>query len=245
MKNTTHNLLALLTLILAFSFTTTTEAKVFRNAYVSFELPDLWNCVLEHTEWVCRSSNDKQSREAIIVLTAKEVGPTDTMAAYITHLNTPQPLTYKGAGVGSSRVFYPPKTNKINDHDWVDGLHLASEVPNYYTRYVATIKDKIAILVTFSAHKDFYTRYSQDFFKAVASLRVIATKNLLASPEMGPIRPTGETLGGPIGAAIPGDMAGTEAQGPAPSKSSRTKNLLLGLAAILAAVGAYIFMKSK
>lgn len=221
------------------------EAKIFRNSYVAFELPDIWNCTLEHTEWVCRSSNDTESKEAIIVLTAKEVGPTDTFEAYVSHLATQQQVAYKGAGTGLSRVVYPPKKVQINDQQWVDGLHLASEVPNYYTRYLATIKDKIAVLVTFSAHKDHYTKYSQDFFRAVMSLRVIATKNLLNNPSMGPIRPSSETLGGPISAVIPGDMLGTEADTGGGGGSDKTRNLLLGLAIILAAVGGYIFMKSR
>jgi hypothetical protein len=223
------------------------EAKVFRNAYVAFELPDVWNCTLEHTEWVCRSNNEKESKEAIIILTAKEVGPTDTFEAYTSHLNAPQQVAYKGAGTGLSRIIYPPKKVQINDQPWIDGLHLASEVPNYYTRYLATIKDKIAILVTFSAHKDHYTKYSQDFFRAVMSLRVIATKNLLAKPEMGPLRPSGETLGGPIAGAMPGDMMGMEGEGGegGGGGGSNTRNLMLGLALILAMVGGYIYWKSK
>lgn len=222
------------------------EAKNFRNAYVAFELPDTWNCTLEHTEWVCRSQNDKESKEAIIILTAKEVGPTDTLEAYLTHLGTAQQVAYKGAGTGVSRIIYPPKKVQINDHTWIDGLHLASEVPNYYTRYLATIKDRIAILVTFSAHKDHYTKYSQDFFKAVTSLRVIATKNLLATPSLGPIRGNdGQTLGDTISNVIPGDMMGTEMENQGEGGMSKTKSLLLGLAGLLAAAGVYIFMKSR
>lgn len=233
---------------LALTAGVTAQAKVFRNAYVAFETPDTWNCNLEHTEWICRSQNDKESKEAIIILTAKEVGPTDTFEAYNTHLGTAQPVAYKGSGTGASRIIYPPKKVQINDHPWIDGLHLASEVPNYYTRYLATIKDRIAILVTFSAHKDQYTRYSQDFFKAVMSLRVIATKNLLAKPEMGPVRGSGETLGGPISSAIPGDMVGMDSEAQNQDGAGgmgKTKMALLGLAAILGLAGIYIFIRSR
>lgn len=234
--------------IIFYFFTLPSQAKVFRNAYVAFETPDTWNCNLEHTEWICRSQNDKESKEAIIILTAKEVGPADTFETYTTHLSTPQSVAYKGAGQAVSRVIYPPKKVQINDQPWIDGLHLASEVPQFYTRYLATIKDRIAILVTFSAHKDQYTRYSQDFFKAVMSLRVIATKNLLAKPEMGPIRNSGETLGGPISSSIPGDMLAmddAENSGGQGHGSSKTKMLLLGLAFVLAVAGAYVFIKSR
>lgn len=222
----------------------TAEAKIFRNAYISFELPDIWKCTLEHTEWVCRSEVEKDSKEAIIILTAKEVGPTDSFDAYSQHLNRPQSNGVKTAGI-PSKIIYPPKQVQINDHPWVDGLHLASEVPNYFTRYLATIKDKIAVLVTFSAHKDHYTKYSQDFFRAVQSLRVTATKNLLGRPDA-PLRPGSETLGAPIAAAMPGDMTGSDL--PAnnnASGGSKTKIFLL-IAALLLAVGAgYVLMKTK
>jgi hypothetical protein len=227
-----------------FGPTSTAEAKIFRNAYVSFELPDSWKCVLEHTEWVCRSEIDKESKEAIIILTAKEVGPTDSFESYVSHLNTAQTASTKIGGV-PSKVIYPPKRVQINDQPWVDGLHLASEIPNYFTRYLATIKDKVAVLVTFSAHKNHYTKYSQDFFKAVMSLRVIAAKNLLGSAG-GPIRPGGETLGAPISGSMPADMAGaslppTSGQG----GSSKTKMLFFAIALLLAAGALFVLFKLK
>lgn len=222
----------------------TLEAKVFRNAYVAFELPDTWRCELEHTEWVCRSESSKESREAIIILTAKEVGPTDSFEAYSQHLNTVQKNATNPA---ASRVVYPSKQVKINDHVWIDGLHMGSEVNNYFTRYLATLKDKVAILVTYSAHKDFYAKYSPDFFKSIQSLRVIATKNLLASPEGGALRPGSETLGAPIGAAMPADIVAQEAEipGGGTGKSEKTKMLFMGIAILIAALGAYIILKMK
>lgn len=225
--------------------TLTLEAKVFRNAYVAFELPDSWKCVLEHTEWVCRSEAAAASKEAIIILTAKEVGPTDSFDAYTNHLNSPQ-TAQKAAGAAPSRIVSPAKQVKITDQIWIDGLHMGSEVPNYFTRYLATIKDRIAILVTFSAHKDHYTKHSQDFFKAVQSLRVIATKNLLATPEMGPIRPGSETLGAPIGGAMPSDMLMSEEnQNGSGGSASRTKMMLMGIALLLAGLAIYVFIKMK
>jgi len=237
------NVLVLFFSIFPFSFS---EAKVFRNSYLSFELPDTWKCSLENTEWVCRADTEKESKEAIIILTAKEVGPTDSLESYNSHLNTPQPTSVKSAG-GVSKVVYAPKKVQINDHIWIDGLHMASEVPNYFTRYLATIKEKIAVLFTCSAHKDFYTKYSQDFFRAVQSLRVIATKDLLARPDNG-IRPGSEILGAPIGPAMPSDLiAGAEAEsdGSGGGGGSTMKMIYLALAVILAAIGGYIFIKSR
>jgi hypothetical protein len=182
----------------------------------------------------------KESKEAIIILTAKEVGPTDSYALYESHLSNAIPLALKTGGTVPSKVVYKSKNVQINDQQWVDGLHMGSEVNNYFTRYLATMKDKIAILVTFSAHKDYYTKYSQDFFKAVMSLRVIASKNLLSRPDLGPIRPGSETLGAPIGSAMPADMFSPE-----DGNKKSNKSMYFGLALLLAALGGYLFFKSR
>lgn len=232
----------LITLILT---SLTLDAKVFRNAYVAFELPDTWRCDLEHTEWVCRSESAKEAREAIIILTAKEVGPTDSFDSYTQHLGTPQKNSLNPA---ASRVVYPPKQVKINDQVWIDGLHSGSEVVNYFTRYLATIKDRVAILVTYSAHKDYYAKYSPEFFKSVQSLRVIATKNILASPEGAALRPGSETLGAPIGAAMPADIVAQESEVPgtgAKGKAEKTKMLFMGLGIAVLGIGLYVFLKMK
>lgn len=229
-----------------FSMVPAAEAKLWRNAYVSFEMPDTWNCVLEQTEWVCRSGDAKEAKEAIIILTAKEVGPMDTFEAYTAHLNTAQQVTYRQLGTSTSRVVYPPKRVNVNEHQWVDGLHLGSEVPSYFTRYLATIKDRIAVLVTFSAHRDHYAKYSSAFFRAVQSLRVIATKNILSSGDVA-IRPPNDSITGIAGNAMPSDVDGGEAGiGEAlGGGSSKMKTMLLAIALILAAAGIYVFMKSR
>ncbi len=223
------------------------EAKIFRNAYVSFVLPDSWKCLLEHTEWVCKSESDKESKEAIIVLTAKETGPTDSFDAYAQHLGSAlTPSSGPAQGI-PSKVQAAPKQIAINNHTWVDGLHLHGEVANYFTRYLATIKDKIAILVTYSAHKDHYAKYSTDFFSSVQSLQVIATKNLMNDPSLGPInKADGDIIGG---SNIEGHMAGLgDTNLPPPPKSGasgNTRTLMIALAGLLLAAAAYILLKMK
>jgi len=137
------------------------------------------------------------------------------------------------------------KTRKISDHDWVDGLHLGSEISTYYTRYLATTKQNVAVLVTFSAHKKVYTKFSNDFFKAILSLRVNAPNKI--GTGLAPIRPGSESLGASIGGAFPGDMLVDEGlqypdeQGGA----SGNKEKIFGLGIILIAVGLYFFLKKR
>ena len=222
------------------------DAAVFRNAYVSFELPSKWKCILEETEWVCRSQFSQQAKEAIIILTAKEVGPQDSIRKYQEFLKAPrQVMTRRGARV-NSRVFHA-KGVRISNHMWVDGFHLGSEIPSYYTRYLATVKEKIAILVTFSAHKLHFTKYSADFFKAIQSLKVVASKSLMKRNGKLGGRPG---LSGPYGTNLDSDLPidmdgeGFDGDGEAGSEFLDSTSLL-ALALLLGVAGFYIWKKKK
>jgi hypothetical protein len=237
-----HNL-RLFVILLSISLCHSAHAKRFRNAYVSFELPPNWDCKLEGAEWVCENTYSKKQKEAIIILTAKEVGPSDTIAAYMTHLTTPRTLPGKGGVPTNSKVINVTQRT-IGNQLWVEGMHEGSEVTAYFTKYMATIKDRIAILVTFSAHKEHFSKYANDFRSAIESLRVVATGDLLRDHGSGD-SPHG-TIGAPIGQTLPsfeggGDMAGPEDESRASKKY--TKYLLFAL--IFAAAGGYLFIRSK
>ncbi|OFZ12444.1 MAG: hypothetical protein A2Z20_06675 [Bdellovibrionales bacterium RBG_16_40_8] len=217
------------------------EAKLFQNSYVSFELPPNWECKLDGTEWVCVSKFSKDAKEAIIILTAKEVGPTDTFGAYVTHLKTPRNLPDKTGKMQPSQALHVTK-RLINSHEWVDSLHLGSEITSYYSRYLATIKHSLAILVTFSAHKESYTKYSSDFLKAIETLRVIASKDILAGSGSGsqPLG-SGESMGIPVGEIDSGLTGGLP---PEPNVNDM-KTKLLALALLLVVIGIYLWRKKK
>lgn len=237
---------SILTLATVLLFSAFLEAKTFKNAYISFEMPETWKCTLEHTEWVCRNEGLAEGKEAIIVLTAKEVGPTDSFDAYTQHLSQPQtPPTTKVP----SKVMKPPVQAKINDQIWIDGLHLGSEVGNYYTRYMATIKDRISILVTLSAHQNFYTKYSSEFVKVIQSLRVLATPNLLSQSGEA-LRPGsgGIFSGSPI--QNPGmadaNLAASDSEGSGfGSNGEKTRMLFIGLGVLLLALGIFVILKVR
>lgn len=219
---------------------TIAQAKVFRNAYIAFELPDEWNCTLEQTEWVCRSTKEPDLKEAIVILTAKEVGPTDSFPLYESHLNNPI-TSPSSAAATQSKLIYKAKYVQINNHKWLDGLHLSSEVPNYFTRYLATIKSRIAVLVTFSAHQKFYSKYSTMFHNAIMSMNVIASSNLASKPELGPIRPGNETIGATINPAMPLDMYNDQNKDGGGGGSA----MMIGLLLVVGAIVGYIIYKKK
>lgn len=156
-------------------FTLSAQAKMFSNQYIQFELPSGWQCSIEGSEWVCQSENADRRKEAIIILAAKIRGPQDSLAEYQAYLK--EGKTYQLPG-GKMQRSEPKYTNlkDVNNHQWADALHLASEVPGFYTRYLATVKEDLGVAVTFSVTKDLYNAYQGIFDKVVATLRVFRQK---------------------------------------------------------------------
>jgi hypothetical protein len=178
----------------------TAEARTFKNAYISFEMLDSWKCKLEQTEFVCRSEDPQEAKEAVIIFTAKEKGPTDSFPIYFAHLNKPISAPAKTGATLTSSVTIAPREVLVNDQKWLDSLHINSEVQNYYTRYLATIKDQIAVLITFTAHNSKYQKHASHFAETVKSLRVIASRDLHAGT-------SGSGIGGPGGNGVFGGVS--------------------------------------
>lgn len=231
--------LALFTIVLSLCVISAVQAKQFKNSYISFNIPDRWNCVLEATEWVCRSQDVGEAKEAIIVLTAKEIGPSDTFAIYNNYLKNP--IMAKGnTGTSTpSQVVSQPVVKKIQNLDWIDGFHLGSEIPNYYTRYVATLKENVAVLVTFSAHKEFYTKYATDFFNAINTLSVHVTKNSIIQPMNSPQGRLDPIPSLPDGDPVVG--LGT----PEVVKPKNNKLILIIAAVVCALIGLILFVRNR
>lgn len=227
-------------LILVVIQTIEVHAKSFTNDYISFDIPDRWRCHLEQTEWICRSEMPKENQEAIIILTAKEIGPTDRFDLYESHLIHPIPLKTQSNGLIVSKPFKKPEYVQLNGLKWLDGFHLESEVKNYFTRYLITTKHNIAVLVTFSAHKDDYTKYTSDFSRTIQSLRIIAAKDLTANPING-IRPQTGSLFTQESPLLPSEPL----LEPTTPNKKKDKTLYIALAIVLTAIGLYLLYRSQ
>lgn len=153
----------------------TVMAKSFSSKYAQFELPAGWECALEGSEYVCQSENADRKKESIIILAAKIRGEQDSLDEYMAYLKKNKEYNLPG---GKKQVSEPKdvKMTKVNEHQWVDALHLASEVPGFYTRYLATVKEDLGVAVTFSVTKDLYTQYQPVMDKVVSTLRVFRQK---------------------------------------------------------------------
>lgn len=237
-------MLRLILISFLFIFSVQTYGRTFKNAYISFEMLDNWKCQLEQTEWVCRAEDPQESKEAVIILTAKEKGPTDTFELYQNHMSSPI-ATQGKSGSMTSTVIYKTTQLKMSDHPWLDALHTNSEVQNYYTRYLATTKDQIAILVTFSAHNKYYAKHSTNFNNTVKSLRVIASKDILSRPDLGPFRGSGEQLGDSIGRAMPSDLLASENESSSQGKGYLKNPMVIGFIILLLAAIAFVVLRFR
>jgi hypothetical protein len=155
----------------AFGTSGSALAAKFANQFVEFELPPKWQCSLEGAEWVCQNTDPAKKKEAIIVLAAKLRGDQDTIEKYLDYLKSPKQWTSLDGKPVRSEPKYA-KSQDLNGQLWVDALHLESEIPGFYTRYLATVKEDIGVLVTYSMHKDKHQQYIGDFDNLVKTLRV-------------------------------------------------------------------------
>lgn len=162
-------------LAILLSLSTQVHSKRFSSKYCEFELPPGWECALEGSEYVCQSENADRKKESIIILAAKIRGEQDSLDEYMAYLKKTKEYNLPG---GKKQVSEPKNTklSRINDHQWVDALHLASEVPGFYTRYLATVKEDLGVAVTFSVGKDLYSSYLPIIEKMISTLRVFRQK---------------------------------------------------------------------
>lgn len=148
------------------------QAKLFTSQYCEFQLPLGWDCALEGTEWVCQSSNEDRQKEAIIILAAKIRGDRDSLDEYQAYLGQTKTFMLPGGRTQVSEPKYARIMATNDGQQWVDALHLASEVPGFFTRYMATTKEDLGVAVTFSVAQDHYDSYQPIFDKIIESLRV-------------------------------------------------------------------------
>ncbi|MGE4133021.1 MAG: hypothetical protein AB7F86_15375 [Bdellovibrionales bacterium] len=220
---------AFLTLILCLSFSA--EAKLFQNSYVSFQVPDDWTCLQEGVAWTCSPLDQRKSKEVVIVLASKVAGPEDNLPAFHAYLNAPKKITTKVGTPMPSHVMYS-RERKLAGTDWIQAQHLGSEIQDFYTLYLATVKDSLAILVSFSSEKTKYKEYNAIFDSAMKSLKIVANQKLLF-----PKSKDGSSSPEVIGIQPP-DMMGDGGLLPPPSakrKRSLTLILLAGLSLIVIA----------
>lgn len=144
--------------------------EYFRASYFEFALPPGWETDREGSEVIC-SPTGEDSKSAIIILAAKRRHAADSLDDYLAHLSKSKILVIQGGKEMESTVIHSKKI-RIGNYQWADALHLNSEVPGYYTRYLATTTAHLGMVVTFSVSKDSYGKLSPEFEKSIRSLTI-------------------------------------------------------------------------
>ena len=149
------------------------HASKFTNQFIEFELPPQWQCALEGAEWVCQNTVAAKKKDALIVLAAKLKGDQDSIDQYLAYLKNAKSFnSVQGKPVKSDPKYAKTVALDKGTQPWVDSLHLESEIPGFYTRYLATVKQDIGVLVTYSVNKNKYQEYLDVFEAMIKTLKV-------------------------------------------------------------------------
>ncbi len=218
--------------------------KKFTSQFCEFDLPSTWECALEGTEWLCQSTNEDRKKEAIIILAAKERGEQDSLDKYQKYLKEKKVFELPGGKKIISNPSYA-KSTQINEHSWIDALHFQSEIPGFYTRYLATVKEGLGMAVTFSVGKDHYSTYLPVFERMIKTLKVFAPSKYSQRGELRPSKRGGENEGVtfvPDDQGIPQIAMGKQTRRVASGTSSTGTYLILTLIGV---AGVFVVLKTR
>ncbi|MEI7440494.1 MAG: hypothetical protein WCK43_02555 [bacterium] len=232
-------------LIIAFAcvLSASASAKSFRSKFISMELPPNWDCQQEELDWVCQPDNPNLRNEAIVVIVTKAVNPPDdTFDKYKEYLKQTKAMRdLLGKGY-TTQVKYV-KDKKIRDQMWVDSLQIGPEIPGFISRYVASIKEQVAGLISYHVAESVFAKWAEVLDKMIDSAEIrfdpkafdeiVKTRNmsLFVSPKQASF-------------TAPKNQSGGVAE--APKKDDGDLAIKIGGGVlILAAIGFIIYRKKK
>ena len=172
-------------IFIVFIFVCPVYAKEYKNSYVSFDIPKLWECKDFGTDTVCHNKSQEKNVHAFVTTTAKIAGESDTLDGYQSYLEQEKTWSNSKGEELTSKKVTPPKKIFIHKFPWVFGIHKNSEIKTYITQYVGTVccedtSSKLGILVSLNVNEEHYTKYSRDFLKIVNSLKVMDIEEAIA-----------------------------------------------------------------
>lgn len=154
------------------AFSGIANAKQFKTQFFSLDLPPNWDCTKEELDWVCQPDNLHERSEVFMVIVTKAVDTTDdSIEKYQELLNQPRMMRDLLGNPYKSEVRYT-RINKVRDRDWVDSLQFGSEIPGFYTRYLASIADKVAGLITYAIGESSYAKWSPVMERMVGTIEL-------------------------------------------------------------------------
>lgn len=152
-------------------FILNTFAKPFANDFIEFDLPDSWSCAPYADVWTCKPLEPSKQKDIIVVMSFAAQGQKDSMEYYLDYFSNSivSRITEK-----NSEPKYT-KYKEILGQNWVDSLHENSEVRDFYTRYLSTIKSGRAILLSITVDKNKYNPYMNELYRMVEGMKLRMT----------------------------------------------------------------------
>lgn len=226
--------------VAGFALASATFAKPFKTPFIGLQLPPNWDCKQEELDWVCQPDNLAERAEAIVVIVTKAVNDVDdSFDKYEQILNQSRPMRDLLGNSYQSKVSYVRKRD-IKGQTWVDALHFGSEIPGFYTRYVASIKEKVAGLVTYSVAESVYPKYSPILEQMIDSLDIYFDPQVYAEAMRS--SPGSLLARGKGGSRLAPGLEGVAAT---KTDSGLGATEIVGLLVVVGAVGYFVWKKRK
>jgi len=153
-------------------------------AYMTFDHPDGWRCELSQGVWICQSTLENDRKESVVLSIATMATEWDTLDNYENYLKQPRPIQDEDGNTLMSKITYARGRN-INGTTWVDSLQFNSELPGFWARYVATVHNKLAILITYIVSEQQYQKLAPQFERMISSLKPNAEFDLNVASKQG------------------------------------------------------------
>lgn len=174
------------------------RADALTTAYVSFEHPDGWQCELSQGVWICQSTLPTDRKESVVLSIAAQATEWDSLQNYEVYLKRPRRIQDEEGKSLTSQVTYT-RRRQINGHEWVDSLQKNSELPGFWTRYLATVHQtkasRLAILITYIVSEARYSKLAPQFERMVASMKPKADFDTTIASKQEQILPGSQVLG--------------------------------------------------
>lgn len=160
------------------------QAFALTTQYLSFDHPEGWQCELSQGVWICQDTVEPQRKESLVLSIATTQSDWDSLENFEKYLKDTRKTQDDAGKTIESKITYTRKRN-INGNWWVDSLQFNSELPGFWTRYVATVHKKLAILITYVASDEYYKTMGPKFERMVTSLKLNSDFDLTVATKQG------------------------------------------------------------
>ena len=224
---------------------------------VAFTLPEGWQCAFKDDHyWLCHKGDPskapgKTKPQAFLVHYGKRLGEKESLETYGSYLNQPIVRTWNGK-LFKSRLLFARKLKK-DYTDWLDSLHLESELPGYYTREYVTLRHGMAIVLSFCvAHKS-YEAHALQIQELMDSVRILYKGQRLVAKDFSSSKKQDALLHAQEGKFHPGksifsfesEEDSHRLRNAMPKKVSFWVKMTLLLAGVMVMVGYWIWRKKR